>query len=751
MPRVTGAAFLFAAFLAIFAACLPAAEGEKSEAAAKAAEAFESLYGKDWTRVKSTSDVRDDIELAKKLLAAAKEAKDQPEFLAILCEKACELAANPMGYATAAEALQLEAAGVPEKASAVAARLLEIRQKQFDASKGDDRAAAGEALMEALLPVADAREKVRDAAGTAVFLRRALAAATVAKSDRRTQIEARLKTLEQSLRTAREIEDIKRLLEADPNKMAARERLVRLYLVDLDDPAQAAKWVQGVEDTSLRKYVPGAAKPVADAPEYACLDLGEWYRGLAENAPVYAQAAMFARARAYLERFLETHPTKDLDRTRATVALGKVNESIANLAAQPPKPTPREKPAKPEPGTVGPGRWIDLAPLVDPARDVAEGKAERAGAALKIFSAANMRMTVSLVAQGDYEAEFAFKRTWGPGQVSFTLPVGPADVTLIVGGVAGSFSGLEKINGLGAEKNDTVIRPSKFDNDRLYVVAVRVQTSGGQARIETLLDGSPFVQWSGPVSALSASYQVAARGCFGLGCWGAGYTFERARVRMLSGTARLQRAADLQAGPSASAAIKPGQWIDLVAGVDPDKDAVAGTWQRKDVLALVKSCDRARLALPWQVAGDYQLKVEFARTRGGADITFILPVGSRSTALILGKEGGARSGLFWAGGNSCDLVKPAPVENNKVHDLDVTVQTGAGKIRVAVSLDGKPYFDWQGPESNVVIWDAFQLPNNASPGLGSWNGNEIVYKSVQLRMLSGEAKPTRPLAKPAKP
>jgi len=749
MPRVTGAAFLLPAFLAIFAACLPAAEGEKSEATAKAEEAFESLYGKDWTRVKSTSDVRDDIELAKKLLAAAKEAKDQPEFLAILCEKACELAASPMGYATAAEALELEAAGVPEKASAVAAHLLEIRQKQFDASKGDDRAAAGEALLEAFLPVADAREKVRDAAGAAALLRRALVAATVAKSDRRTEIEARLKTLEQSLRTAREIEDMKRMLEADPNKVAARERLVRLYLVDLDEPAQAAKWVQGVEDTSLRRYVPGAAKPVAEAPEYACLELGEWYRGLAENAPVYAKAAIYGRARAYLERFLETHPTKDLDRTRATVALGKVNESIAKLAAPPPKAAPREKPAKPEPGTVGPGRWIDLAPLVDPARDVAEGKAERAGAALKIFSAANMRMTVSLVAQGDYEAEFAFKRTWGPGQVSFTLPVGPADVTLIVGGVAGAFSGLEKINGLGAEKNDTVIRPSKFDNDRLYVVAVRVQTSDGQARIEALLDGSPFVQWSGPVSALSASYQVAARGCFGLGCWGAGYTFEKARVRMLSGSTRLLRAADLQAAPSAaSAVIKPGQWIDLVGLVDPQKDAVKGTW-RKDggTLVIAGGTEWGRIELPVALAGGYELQTRFVRTSGDSTVAVVLPVASSVVALNLSPLGGKVSGLDQVRGkNVADnetTVRPGTLENGRQYDLGIKVALAGAEARIEVTLDGKPYIRWQGPQSVLSVYQDWRVPHPGCIGLGTYF-TVVEFQSARLRMLSGEARPLRP-------
>jgi hypothetical protein len=323
--------------------------------------------------------------------------------------------------------------------------------------------------------------------------------------------------------------------------------------------------------------------------------------------------------------------------------------------------------------------------------------------------------------------------------------------------LAGEFSGFQRIDGKSVRDGAASVRPGTIENGREYSLCAKIVISGDQAEITVTLDGKPFTRWQGKPTSLSIyeDWTFPNQGALGLAAWNAEVDFRNVRLRMLSGEAKPLRPGGNPGVPEKPVASekpapkeKPGKWIDLLASVDPEKDAVAGTWQRKDVLALVKSVEGARLALPWEVAGDYQLKVEFARTRGGADITFILPVGSRSTALILGKEGGARSGLFWAGGNSCDLVKPAPVENDKLHDLDVTVQTAAGKISVAVRLDGKPYFDWQGPESDVVIWDAFQLPNNASPGLGSWGGNEIVYKRVQIRMLSGDAKPLRPVAKP---
>ena len=87
---------------AVLASLLVRPLGALAAEADKAAEAFDAVYGADWKRVKSTPDSRDDLELATHLFAAAKEATGQPEFLAVLCGKAHELAgAHPNGYPTA--------------------------------------------------------------------------------------------------------------------------------------------------------------------------------------------------------------------------------------------------------------------------------------------------------------------------------------------------------------------------------------------------------------------------------------------------------------------------------------------------------------------------------------------------------------------------------------------------------------------------------------------------------------------------
>jgi hypothetical protein len=154
-----------------------------------------------------------------------------------------------------------------------------------------------------------------------------------------------VKALEQAIRLAVEIENLKKLIAADPKNQAARQRLVRLHLVDYDDPAEAAKFLEGVEDASLLKYVPAAAKP-------------------------------FARAKAYCERFLQLHAAEDINRSKAALLLQQIADAIQ--AAGVPKPVA----TKQGPSSATKARreeWIDLLPLVDLSKDALGGGWEKTG------------------------------------------------------------------------------------------------------------------------------------------------------------------------------------------------------------------------------------------------------------------------------------------------------------------------------------------------------------------------------------
>jgi formylglycine-generating enzyme required for sulfatase activity len=197
---------------------------------------------------------------------------------------------------------------------------------------GDAKSKAGEALIEALKALADAQAAVEDVDGAGATLKQALTVATTIKSESKAAIQAQLAGLGAQRQIEKQIAALKAKLEKDPQDAASRKEIVRLHLVEMDDPAEAAKFIDETLDEATRKYVPAATKPVEEAPELACNELGDWYRGLADQATAPAsKGAMLERARAYYERFVEVHKADDLARAGAILMLKKIDDALAKI------------------------------------------------------------------------------------------------------------------------------------------------------------------------------------------------------------------------------------------------------------------------------------------------------------------------------------------------------------------------------------------------------------------------------------
>jgi formylglycine-generating enzyme required for sulfatase activity len=329
----------FARHLALAAILLA---GSVPVAADEAADTFNKLYAEDLKRVAATPSPADDVALGKQMLEGAMKAGDQPAFLVLLCEKAYELAAkDPSGYATAMAAMDLLAGKVLEKKVECLQNNARLLQKQYAAARGEAKTKTGESAITALGSLAEAQTAAGDTDAAIMTLRQAIAVATAIKSESQTAIQAQLAGLASQQQVAKQIAALKAKLDADPKDAASRKEIVRLYLVEMDSPGEAAKFIDETLDEATRKYVPAAAKPVEDAPEAACTELGDWYMGLADLAATPAsKGAMLCRARAYYQRFLVLHTAADLGRTAATLSLKKTEDALAKLG-----PGPKSYPA----------------------------------------------------------------------------------------------------------------------------------------------------------------------------------------------------------------------------------------------------------------------------------------------------------------------------------------------------------------------------------------------------------------------
>jgi hypothetical protein len=495
------------------------ADAVAKEEAEKAAHAFQSLYGDELKRIAATRDVTDDLALAAKLLEAARAAESQPALLAVLCEKCFDLAAqDPRGYETALAAAELLARKVPQRAEAMQERVLSVRQRHYDAARGDARNAAGEALIKCLADVAAVRTGAGAFEEAAKFYRQALTVARAIRSAGADWIGAQIKRLGEQQRLAANLPRLVANLKANPDNREARDQLIRLLLVDLDTPAEAAKYLDDKSDPLLGKYVPAAAKPVEDAPEAACVELADWYRQLAAAAIPASKVGVLVRARGYYERFLDLHKIADLDRTKVELALKKVDEDLKALGWTPP-----------------PGPWIDVLKATTAENLRAWGDFKRTEAGIVSGPKDLCRASLPICPVGNYELEVKLTRVTG-SNVGITIPVGDTMSVLRLGD---KYSGIQMIRGKAAEENETKTSAAAVKNGQAVTVGVKVLLDGDKAAIAVTLDGKPYINWTGPQSALSMETwgDMPTKGAVGLRSYMSNVICSGARVRMLSGKA----------------------------------------------------------------------------------------------------------------------------------------------------------------------------------------------------------------------
>jgi hypothetical protein len=101
------------------------------------------------------------------------------------------------------------------------------------------------------------------------------------------------------------------------------------------------------------------------------------------------------------------------------------------------------------------------------------------------------------------------------------------------------YSGIQMIRGKAAEENETKTSAAAVKNGQAVTVGVKVLLDGDKAAIAVTLDGKPYINWTGPQSALSMETwgDMPTKGAVGLRSYMSNVICSGARVRMLSGKA----------------------------------------------------------------------------------------------------------------------------------------------------------------------------------------------------------------------
>jgi hypothetical protein len=392
--QTTFPAFL-AAILASASAGALAADPQKT---------FEEVFGKEARQAAATPDKRDDAEFAAKLLTAGDAVQGDPAFRAVLYEKSYESGIRgPLGYATAVKAIQRLAELDSDRKDEADAKLLAVYQLQYKVVRSDDdKAHTGLTLVDQLVTVAEARIRGGEFTEASALCRQGQTMLAAIKSDRKDQPLARLKRIMARLAACQQAEQLKARLEADPKDKTAATQLFQVYLVDLDNPAEAAKYADLGTDDITKKYVLVAAMKPENIPEAACQELGDWYKDLAGAAAGGSKAAMLAKARLYYEQFLVVHPAEDVPRMKAALALEQVNKVLAAIGG-------------------APNTWVDLLKMIEPTKDCIDGRWFHVDAALSSDNFGNARIRIRYEPPEEYDFQITFTRQEDAGHVGIIL------------------------------------------------------------------------------------------------------------------------------------------------------------------------------------------------------------------------------------------------------------------------------------------------------------------------------------------
>jgi hypothetical protein len=311
-------------------------------AAGEPEKLFQELFGPEAKKVDATPSKLDDVEFATKLLKASRTLTEAPEFRLYLCEKVYDYGIrNPKGYPSAETALNLLGESAPDRQEQWDEKRLELYLLQYRGARGASKRPLGESYITQSIVVGDHKGAKGHWSEAAKFYQQAVNTATYLRSLQKAQAAEKLAQAEQM----KQAEQLEERLKGEPQNAAARVALVKLY-IELDHPAEAAKYVDPIVGEPWRTCVPLAAKPATDLPTQVCYELGNWYRTLAFSSRPPAKLTLAQRAKDYYLTYLDKLRADGARADQLEEARRKINAALKEVGQTPlPTSTAFEDPA----------------------------------------------------------------------------------------------------------------------------------------------------------------------------------------------------------------------------------------------------------------------------------------------------------------------------------------------------------------------------------------------------------------------
>lgn len=204
----------------------------------------------------------------------------------------------------------------------------------------------------------------------------------------------------------------------------------------------------------------------------------------------------------------------------------------------------------------------------------------------------------------------------------------------------------------------------------------------------------------------------------------------------LTGLNRIKAERRLEAVPGANTR------INLLALIDPRKDAVAGTWEVRDQALISPSALAfAQLQIPYRPPEEYDVEMVVENRGAGYSIDIGLAVGERQFTVVLDGWDATVTGLYVLDG--AERPKDATAVYSRIFTdaKPRTVVCSVRKTGVGLTIDGKRILEWRGDFKRLSNHPAWRIPDKGSLFVGSWTCYRI--SRLDLIPITGEGRRLR--------
>ncbi len=331
-------------------------------------EAFNAQFGEETKKVLASGSAKEIAALAGRIFLAVDAAKDSPKLQRLLCEKAYDLGQrNFAGYGTALAALRQLGEIDPQLKPQCMDRTLQLATRWYNEGRKEDRGPAAEALIGLLAPQAQQKAAAGDWNEAVRLYRQAAGYAETVRSPRKDDIQAKLARCVGMQSALARAEPLRAKYFANASEYNVANQLVQIYTVELDQPHEAAKFVEHAADDTYRANVPLAAMDANTLKPAQKLELGTWYRTLTKTAPPFAKAPLLRRARMYFQMYQASQAAESPEAAKAREALESIVPELTKLDPTT-EPLPATRPAGGGTATTqaasAPAAWQPSEPLL---------------------------------------------------------------------------------------------------------------------------------------------------------------------------------------------------------------------------------------------------------------------------------------------------------------------------------------------------------------------------------------------------